>query len=182
MAGERRAFDELVERYHRLVWHIARSSGLSAEDAADVSQTVWLRFVEQMGRIQDPERTGAWLATTTRRECIAVGRRRDRTVPVDLTGPLESPAFPATAPIDEERIDRSERAVAVRTAFTELSERCQALLSLLVADPAPSYEEISAALDMPVGSIGPTRQRCLKSLSERPQIARITPRPAPSAG
>jgi RNA polymerase sigma factor (sigma-70 family) len=156
--GDRAAWNALVDRYNGLVWSVARSYRLSSADASDVVQTTWLRLVEHLGRLQDPERVGAWLATTARRECLRTLRHSARTVAV------EAPPEPVTEPQPDAALLVQERDRALWQAFGGLSERCQALLRLLVADPPPSYEEVSAALDMPIGSIGPTRQRCLDRL------------------
>ena len=174
-AGEQAAYEALVALFGGLVWHIARAWGLSPEDAADVSQTVWLRFVEQMERIREPDRVGAWLATTTRRECQATSRRRARVVPVDLID-LERQGvshLPGVEAVDASRLETTYRAEAVRLAFADLPERCRVLLTMLFADPPISYDEIAVTLDMRIGSIGPTRQRCLKGLKTHPEIARI---------
>lgn len=126
-------------------------------------QTTWLRLVEHLDRLHDPERVGAWLATTVRHESLRVLRLSARHVltPTELL-PDEG---------EDVRLDASllvsERDRELWRAFVTLPERCQALLRLLVADPAPSYEQVSAALDMPIGSIGPTRARCLAHLRER---------------
>lgn len=157
-AGDRAAWDALVDRYNGLVWSVARSYRLSTVDASDVVQTTWLRLVEHLGRLQDPERVGAWLATTARRECLRTLRHSARMVAV------EDPPEQVTEPQLDAALLMEERDRALWQAFGGLSERCQALLRLLVADPPPSYDEVSVALDMPVGSIGPTRQRCLDRL------------------
>src|SRR5262245_9976837 len=156
--GDRDAWDALVDRYNGLVWSVARSHRLSTVDASDVVQTTWLRLVEHLGRLQDPERVGAWLATTARRECLRTLRHSARQVPTE-----ELPEATGDVKLDAAMLTK-ERDRALWQAFGALSERCQTLLRLLVADPPPSYDEISAALDMPIGSIGPTRQRCLERL------------------
>jgi RNA polymerase sigma factor (sigma-70 family) len=156
--GDRDAWDALVDRFNGLVWSVARSHRLSTIDASDVVQTTWLRLVENLSRLQDPERVGAWLATTARRESLRTLRQSARQVPTE-----ELPEVPEDARLDAALLVE-ERDRALWQAFGELSERCQALLRILVADPPPSYEDISAALDMPIGSIGPTRQRCLERL------------------
>jgi RNA polymerase sigma factor (sigma-70 family) len=178
-AGEQRAYDALVDRFAGLVWAICRNFGLRTADAADVSQTVWLRMVEQLGRIRDPERVGAWLATTARHECLAVLRKGSRLVPTDdLMFPEAAPpsrtTSGASAPVDLDRIDAHVQRTAVRTAFLALDERCRTLLGLLHADPPATYDEITAALGMPKGSIGPTWQRCLAKLRQHPAIAGIS--------
>jgi RNA polymerase sigma factor (sigma-70 family) len=115
--------------------------------------------VEHLDRLDEPARVGAWLATTTRRECLRVLRRSTRLVPHgdELPEPTdEGPAHDAALLI-------RERDVTLWTAFARLSDRDRALLRMLIADPAPSYEEIGAALGMPIGSIGPTRARALEA-------------------
>lgn len=161
-AGDAAAWDELVDAYVGLVWAIARNHRLSQGDAADVSQTTWLRLVENLDRIEDPRRVGAWLATTARRECLRVLRMSGRTVLVDDEAALDR-VDSAQVPVDALLL-KEEEAAMVRAAFAQLPERCQRLLSVLMVDEPPSYEELSAALGMPIGSIGPTRGRCLEKL------------------
>jgi RNA polymerase sigma factor (sigma-70 family) len=160
--GEQDAWNALVERYQNLLWSVARSYRLDGADAADVVQTTWLRLVENLTRIKEPDRLAGWLATTVRRECLRTLRRRGREVPAGDDGP----AF--DVPDDADPLDAAlltdERDAQLWTCFGHLSGRCQQLLRVLMASPAPSYAEVSAALDMPVGSIGPTRGRCLERL------------------
>ena len=161
-AGDRGAWDALVDRYNALVWSVARSFRLGDADAADVVQTAWLRLVEHLGRLREPERVGAWLATTARRECLAVLRRQGRQTPTDQEWLLD--------PVDDGQpgpgaaLEAAEEHAGLWRAFAQLSERCHRLLRVLMADPPPSYQEVSAALEMPIGSIGPTRARCLERL------------------
>ena len=169
--GDQRAWDALVERFSGLVWSIARAHRLSATDAADVSQTAWLRLVENLGRIRDPERVGAWLATTTRNECLRVIRKSGRQVPTDMDVDDEPPDLDSPPP--DRGLLTDERDAALWRAFSSISERCQVLLRLLMADPRPSYEEICAVLGMPQGSIGPTRQRCLDKLRDKAGITSL---------
>jgi RNA polymerase sigma factor (sigma-70 family) len=156
--GDTAAWNGLVDRYNGLVWSVARSHRLSMADASDVVQTTWLRLVEHLGRLQEPERVGAWLATTARREALRALRHSSRQVPTE-----ELPETPTETHLGAALLE-AERDRALWQAFGGLSERCQTLLRILVSDPPPSYEEISAALDMPIGSIGPTRARCLERL------------------
>lgn len=166
--GDRDAWDALVARFSGLVWSIARSHRLNAADAADVSQTAWLRLVENLGRIREPDRVGAWLAATTRNECLRVIRKSGRQVPTDLETDHE-PLPADTAPLDAGLL-AGERNEQLWRAFAAISARCQVLLRTLIADPPLSYEEVSAALGMPVGSIGPTRARCLDHLRRKAGI------------
>lgn len=168
--GDQAAWNALVQRFGGLVWSIARAHRLNAADAADVSQTAWLRLVENLGRIRDPDRVGAWLATTSRNECLRVIRRSGRQVPTDLDAEVELEADEVAAPPVDAGLLTGERDAELWRAFSSISERCQGLLRLLIADPPPSYDEVGALLDMPVGSIGPTRARCLEHLRRKAGI------------
>jgi RNA polymerase sigma factor (sigma-70 family) len=161
--GDERAWEAIVERFSDVVWSVARGHGLSPADAADVSQTTWLRLAEHLDNLREPERIGAWLVTTARREAIRVSKQQRRLVPVvPMESLVEDRARPA-ADFDFEDL-ASERGVALWQAWDKLSGPCKALLRALMADPAPSYEDVSRAFDMPIGSIGPTRARCLERL------------------
>lgn len=163
-AGDSRAWERLVDAYGGLVWSIARGYRLGDGDAADVSQTTWLRLVENLDRLEDPARVGAWLATTTRRECLRVlgqSRRLTLVAEVEDLEPGEAPA----ADVDAALL-AAERAAEVHEALATLPLRSQQLMTLLMMDPPPSYSEISVRLGMPIGSIGPTRGRCVARLRE----------------
>lgn len=163
-AGDPLAWRELVDAYVALIWKITMGHRLSVGDAADVSQTTWLRLLENIDRLQDPSRVGAWLATTARRECLRVLGQSRRCLLTSDDNAFDGDGD-AVPPVDA-AILAHERDDAVRDAVRRLPPRCQELLSLLMMDPPPSYEEIAAALDMPIGSIGPTRGRCLKRLND----------------
>ena len=160
-AGDSGCWDELVERFTPLLWSVARGFRLDAAAAADVVQTTWLRLVENLGSVREPERVGSWLATTARRECLAVLRHAGRTVPTDG---IELDRVDAAAEPLDAGLLRDERAAELWAALAAVPDRCQRLLRVLAADPPPSYAQVAAALDMPVGSIGPTRGRCLDRL------------------
>lgn len=162
-SGDEAAWADLVERYSRLVWAIVRSYRLSHADAADVSQTTWLRMVEHLSTIRDPSSVGAWIATTTRRECLRVLRASGRVVAVGDEESLEL-HMPSAAPAVDEHFLQSVAIEELWTAFSALPDRCRTLLRVLMADPPPSYDEVGVALDMPIGSIGPTRARCIERL------------------
>ena len=158
--GDQQAWDQLVARYSGLLWAVARAHRLSAADAAEVAQTTWLRLVEHLARIQQPEAVGAWLATTARRESVRAYRRAARCQPSD-----DVDLFAGTDPGEHDAgLLTAERDAALRSAFARLPARDQALLRLLTSEPAPTYEEIGAGLGMPIGSIGPTRARALQQL------------------
>jgi RNA polymerase sigma factor (sigma-70 family) len=158
--GDQAAWNQLVERYSGLLWAVARAHRLSSDDAADVVQTSWLRLIEHLPEIRNADGIGTWLATTARRESLRTLRRAARCQPSDE---IDVGVDRDHAELDA-RLLRHERDAAIRRAFERLSASDQALLRLLTADPAPSYQEISAALGMPIGSIGPTRGRALERL------------------
>jgi RNA polymerase sigma factor (sigma-70 family) len=161
--GDRAAWERLVDQFSRLLWAMTRDFKLAESDAADVVQATWLRLLEHIDRIEYPERIGSWLATTARHECLrhlAAGKRV--TVVQD-----DHEAFKEAVchqPDVDERLLAEERAQAVREALSTLPSRSQQLLELLMADPPVSYTEISDRLGVPIGSIGPTRGRCLERL------------------
>lgn len=157
--GDQAAWEAIVERFEGLVWATTRAHRLTQSDAADVAQTTWLRLVEHLGRIREPERLGAWLATTARHESLRCLRLRGRELASEADT-LDSPSDEAAELV----LLVGERDAALWRAFSKLGDRCQALLRLLVSQDEPSYEAIGAALNMPVGAIGPTRMRCLEKL------------------
>lgn len=171
-AGDQRAWESIVDRYANLVWSVARSFQLGRSDAADVSQATWLRLVEHVDDVRDPEKLGSWLATTARREAIALLRKGGRDVPAGSAGDFVGHVGVQIGldPVEDEPdagVLRDERDAALWQEFRALSGQCQQLLRVLIADPPPSYAEVSAALDVPIGSIGPTRKRCLGTLRRR---------------
>jgi RNA polymerase sigma factor (sigma-70 family) len=161
-AGDSASWDVIVARFSGLLWATARAHRLSTADAADVVQTSWLRLVENLDRIQDPERLGGWLATTARRECLLVLKRGRR------EPPLPTDEMADRLPDQRDELDAglllAERDATLWRLFESLPDKCRRLLRVLVADPPPAYADVAEALDMPIGSIGPTRQRCLTQL------------------
>lgn len=162
-AGDQRGWDALVDEFGSMIWAVARAHRLGDADAADVAQATWLRLFEHLKELREPGRVGAWLATTARRECLRILRGAHRHVPFDEATP-EHESLEAPAP---EALLIAERDQALWHSFQRLRATDRALLRMLMADPRPAYEEISAALDMPVGSIGPTRARALERLRQQ---------------
>ena len=160
--GDLQAWERLVDQFARLIWAITAEFKLAESDAADVAQTTWLRLLEHIDRIQYPDRVGSWLAATARNECLRSLAARKRFVLSHDDEVLTGVA--ASEPEVDERILADERARVVREALSRLPRRWQRLLELLMADPPASYAEISDQLGLPVGSIGPTRGRCLAQL------------------
>jgi RNA polymerase sigma factor (sigma-70 family) len=158
-SGDQAAWSELVDRFGQMVWSVARSFRLDEAAAKDVSQTVWLRLVENIERIEEPERLPGWLATTCRREALRVQRLRDRVVLSEFEYDV-----PDDRPSLEAMLVEDEAAREVVAAFETISEECRQLLRLLTTEPPLSYEEIAVLVDRPIGSLGPTRSRCLERL------------------
>lgn len=161
-AGENAAWEALIERFGGLVAAIARRCRLSDADVAEVSQTTWLRLVENLDRIQQPERLGAWLATTSRRESLRIATRRAVVSPSEA---VHLVADHEADPLDAALL-REEQTQAIRVAAARLSPHCQRLLGVLMSDDDLPYKTIAKQLDMPIGSIGPTRGRCLEHLRQ----------------
>lgn len=162
--GDGQAWERLVDQYARLVWAVTRDFKLGESDAADVAQVTWLRLFEHIHRLKRPGCVGSWLATTARHECLRNLAARKKVVLANDDDTLQEAA--AHRPEIDERLLAAERAQTVRDALSRLPPRWQQLLELLMADPPVSYTEISSQLGIPVGSIGPTRGRCLARLRE----------------
>ena len=169
--GDAAAWKALVEGLSPLVWSVVRAHRLSDADAHEVYQTVWFKFAQHLGRIREPQKAGSWLASTARHECLKVLRSLKRLTFTDdphLLDRISEDRTPEEFLIDsEEAAAETERIRHLWQEFGELGERCRQLLRVLMASPPPSYQEVSAALGIAVGSIGPLRQRCLRRLRAR---------------
>jgi RNA polymerase sigma factor (sigma-70 family) len=161
--GDLTALNEVVQQLNPLLWHVARSQGLAADDAADVVQTTWLELVRRLHDIRSPEALTGWLVTTARREAWRAANRR-RGHPRPDPGVLD--ALPDPGPEPGERLEVDERHRVLLGHFARMSERCRALLRIVAMVDRPDYEVVAEALAMPRGSIGPTRGRCLAKLRE----------------
>jgi RNA polymerase sigma factor (sigma-70 family) len=170
LAGDRAAWAALVQRYQRLVYAVARRVGLDDHGAADVFQTVFERLVQHLPRILDPSRLHAWIVTTTKREALAQRRRAQRDVSMTRAADAEDPAaewdVADESPIAEEALAELQLLNQLRNALDRLDARCRDLLLLLFRDEDDklSYDEVARRLATTVGSIGPTRARCLDKL------------------
>lgn len=169
--GDAAAWKALVEGLSPLVWSVVRAHRLSDADGHEVYQTVWFRFAQHLGRIREPDKAGAWLASTARNECLKVIRGLTRLMPTDdpqVLDRISEDRTPEQSLIDaEERAAEAERIRLLWQELEELGDRCRQLLRVLMASPPPSYVEVSVALGIAVGSIGPLRQRCLRRLRAR---------------
>ncbi len=147
---------------------MTRDFSLTENDAADVVQVTWLRLLENIDRLESPAHVGSWLATTARRECLRAQAARRKVVlvndEVELGGDAQGPGV-------DERLLADDLTTEVREAMSCLPGRWQQLLELLMADPPVPYSEISDQLGLPIGSIGPTRARCLTRLRTLLQVS-----------
>ena len=170
--GEEQAWDALVERYAPLIWSICRSHRLADADADDVGQRVWLQLADHLDKVRDPAALPGWLATTTRRECARVQRAARG---AHAAGhPPDAQTIPDhQAQTVEQQLLAAERHAALREAFARLPPCCQQLITLLIQDPPLPYATISARLNIPVGSIGPNRGRCLDRLRRDPAVTAL---------
>jgi RNA polymerase sigma factor (sigma-70 family) len=164
------AWREIVNRFSPLIFSVCHRYGINGVDIQDVAGEVWLRLLANATTIRDPNALPGWLLTTTRNECLALLRTRDRQIPTD-TDLMGEPCQPE---IDADLIGE-ERRHAAREALTRLSQRDRQLLSMLFSDPPMPYKEISSTLGIPVGAIGPTRARCLTRVRRTPAIAALQP-------
>ena len=168
--GEGAAWEVLVHRYQRLVYAIVRRAGLDEHAAADVFQTVFARLVAHLPRIADPQRLQAWIVTTARREVLLALRRGQRTVSMtrDEDGGDETAEYDVVddSPLPEDALEDLQQLDGLRRALDMLDERCRELLLMLFRDEDDKvpYDEVAQRLGMSVGSIGPTRSRCLGKL------------------
>jgi RNA polymerase sigma factor (sigma-70 family) len=162
--GDSQAWAQLVDRFAGLLWSICRAYRLNDEDAADAVQLTWLRLLEHLDRIREPERLAGWLATTCRRECQTLLRKSRSSVSTEAEQLDRLSGGGSSA---EEPLLTAEEHAVLWQAFQALSEWCQRLLRELVLDAEdgpPSYRLVAARLQTPVGSLGPTRARCLSQL------------------
>ena len=161
-AGEIGALNEVVTELNPLLWHAARAEGLTVDDAVDVVQTAWLELLRRLHEIRSPQALTAWLITTVRRGAWRSTRRRRR----EYAGVMDVlAAFPDPSPTAADQLGLEEQHRVLWRHVQSLSERCRALLRVVAMVDRPDYDEVSAALEMPHGSIGPTRARCLAKLA-----------------
>jgi RNA polymerase sigma factor (sigma-70 family) len=170
--GDKPAWDALVDRYTPLIWAICQRHRLSRAGASDAGQAVWLQAADQLATVRDPAALAGWLATATQRQCRRVRHAgRAPQAPGQVLDAADI-ADEQTATVEQE-LARAERNAALREAFGALPMPCQRLLALLIEDPPVPYADISAALGIAVGSIGPSRARCLDRVRRHPAVAAL---------
>ncbi|MGB8858898.1 MAG: sigma-70 family RNA polymerase sigma factor [Ilumatobacteraceae bacterium] len=163
---DQRAWRDLVDRLKGVAWKVLYSYDLSEEDRNDAFASTFFRLHERLATIREPEKLPGWVATTARNEANTVSRRRSKLIPM-----AELPLRSVELGEHGEGLEHDELLVALYAAFSMLSPEHQALMRMLSADPPVGYDEISRVLNLPHGSIGPTRARCLQRLRTSPQLA-----------
>lgn len=159
--GDEDAWAELVARHGPVAWAAIRRAGLSGDDAADVYQTAWLAALESLPRLRHRERFGGWIARTAQLQAIRL--RRTYGITRRVLGRIEPAEFDEAEP--HEDLSRLEQRARMTRALARVGERCETLLRVLYfEDPSPAYTDIAKRMGMPIGSIGPTRARCLEKL------------------
>ena len=164
--GDQQAWHRLVDRFAPLVGSVCRRFMLAPHDREDVAAGVWLHLLERLHTLREPAALPGWIATTTRNECLGLLRARKRTLPTDF-------AIEPADPVDETGVDLTAqlRSQALREAFAGISERCRQLLEMLFGDPPVPYLQVATRLGIQIGSVGPTRIRCLARLRLQPSLA-----------
>lgn len=166
--GESAALEELVRLLSPKLWQVVRAAGLDRAAAEDVVQTTWLALVRSGDSITEPRAVSGWLFTSARREAWRVGKQSTRQTPVeDETIARRLPVEPAA----EGQVVLDDDNARLWESLGRLSERCQKLLRIVAAESRPDYSAIATQLGMPVGSIGPTRGRCLEKLRHELALA-----------
>jgi RNA polymerase sigma factor (sigma-70 family) len=173
--GDKRAWDLIVDQCAPLIWSICRRYGLGRVESEDVAQTAWLRLVERLDDVRDPEALPGWLATTTRRECMRVLESAARQAPASYA--LNPDTMPDEQLVAAEHdLVIAERNALLWEAIATLPPRCRHLLAMLTADPPVPYAKISAELGIAQGSVGAIRARCLQRLRNYPPLAAVIDR------
>jgi RNA polymerase sigma factor (sigma-70 family) len=160
-SGDHQALDDLVRCLSPVLWHVVRAYGLDTEHAQDVVQTTWLTFVRRESSIAEPQAVAAWLTTTARREAWRVAKLDSRTTSV--ADEVLEWELPTEASAETDAME-SHRRTVLWECVQQLSERCQRLMRIVAFDDKPDYKGLAEEMQMPVGSIGPTRGRCLAKL------------------
>lgn len=162
-SGDEAKVGELVDLLTPILWHTVRAQRVDHQLAEDVVQTTWLALVRNAESISEPQAVLQWLIVTARRESWRVVKREDRVEPTDFEA--EDPNLPVSD-LPEDVVLRDDADARLWQHIAALSDRCQALLRVIAFADRPDYAAVAQALAMPVGSIGPTRGRCLAKLRE----------------
>lgn len=164
--GDSRAWEVLLDRYERLVYSIPLNYGMTVADAADIAQRTFTIFLRQMHDLDDDSNLAAWLATVARRHSWRLMEKSNRER-VGSEADLGEKLFAFPDERGERQLDRVERLEWLEQGLAGLDERCRhLLLALYFSAEKPSYADVAKQFDMAVGSVGPTRARCLERLKE----------------
>lgn len=166
--GDPVAWEKIVDRYASLVVAVCRRFRLGDADLYDVSQTVWLRLIEHLPALREPKALPGWLITTAKRECLRVVELSARQTFLDEPNNLTA----CNDDLDAELL-AAERRIALHEALAALPPAWRDLMTLLLRDPPIGYLEISRRLGIPVGSIGPTRARCIERIRSVGSVAAL---------
>jgi RNA polymerase sigma factor (sigma-70 family) len=170
-SGDQQAWQELVDRNAPVVWGVSRAFTANTADAEDIYQATWLLLAENLRRLREPESLSGWLVTTARRESMRLRRARQRESPVGLdTGDIGPPDH---AEDPEQQVLQAMTNSRLAQSFAQLPQRCQQLLRVLAVAPETSYAQVSQALGVPRGTIGPKKSRCLAELRRRMLAAEV---------
>lgn len=164
VAGDPRAWESLVRRFSSLVYSVARRAGLNADDAADCSQSVFIKLYQGLDRIDNPDALAGWLSVTAAREAYRLKRLSNKYVNLDEESRTLDDLVASEEAAADELAEQSDHVFAITEAISQLKDKCRDLLTALYLVDSPSYQEISVRLKIPIGSIGPTRARCIESL------------------
>ena len=167
--GDQLAWEKLVQRYQRLIYTIPLRAGLDQDQAAEIFQDVFTTLFQKLNDIEEPEKLQAWLVTTARRKTLRTISKseRERAAAVSAGQTIEDvePVIRDETPLPDEQLLMLEEQHRIRLAVSSLDERCRTLVQMLFYGSEPlSYQEIATALEIPEGSVGPTRARCLGKL------------------
>jgi RNA polymerase sigma factor (sigma-70 family) len=159
--GDDPALDDLVRIMSPVLWHVVRATGLDREATEDVVQNTWLTLVRSADSVRDAQAITRWLCTAARREAWRISKSATRLRPVE--DDVLAARLPEASSPESEVVGNDEKALLWQ-ALTRLPERCQKLLRIVAWEPRPDYSSVAEGLQMPIGSIGPTRRRCLDKL------------------
>ena len=168
-AGDESAWNELVDRYQRLIFAIPRRAGLSEEQASDVLQEVFLTLFEKLDEIREPDRIRSWIVTTAKFKTwgIVRGEKGLHSPGTEEEMEQEMAAIPDRSPLADEMLIELEQQHLIRSALKKLEERCRTILSMIYMKAAPaSYAEVAKAVGVGETSISPLRSRCLQKLQK----------------
>jgi RNA polymerase sigma factor (sigma-70 family) len=168
-SGDESAWNDLVDRYQRLIFAIPRRAGLSEEQASDILQEVFLTLFEKLDDIEQPDRIRSWIVTTAKFKTWGLVRSEKGFYSPETEEEMdqEMASLPDTSPLADEHLIELEQQHQIRSALKEMEERCRKILSMIyLRDAAASYAEVATEIGVGETSISPLRARCLKKLAK----------------